>query len=259
MDSKLPQRLPGAALDELVPAETGPAPVSLFGGPAGEVVHPFLPPLPAAPAARRHRTGDSGMTLVEDRHHLRTPEYWNSQYAHGVKFRQVSSFEASMFRAYVDPEPGMFAVDVGCGQGDMTARMATWGLDVIGVDFSPLAVTRARRRHQGIDHLNFRVHDFNVDAIPVYLRPRSVDLMVCRLSLAFLDRERFLVDVKRWLKPEGVLHITTSVHERTRPGQKHRGLTQDALKQLEQGWHSATRYDLENDGSVTCLVLRSPS
>lgn len=199
------------------------------------------------------------MTLIEERQQHHTPEYWNTQYAKGATFRQVSPFEASMFRAYVDPTPGMVAIDVGCGPGDMAARMATWGLDVIGVDFSPLVVARARRRHQGIDNLNFRVHDFNVDAIPVYLRPRSVDLMVCRLSLAFLDRERFIVDVRRWLKPEGVLHITTSVHERTRLGQKHRGLTQDALKQLEQGWRHATRYDLENDGSVTCLVLRAPS
>lgn len=40
MDSELPQRLPGAALDEIVPAQTGPSPVNLFGVPAGEVVHP---------------------------------------------------------------------------------------------------------------------------------------------------------------------------------------------------------------------------
>lgn len=199
------------------------------------------------------------MTLVDERPQHHTPGYWDTQYERGAKFRQVSDFEAAMFRAYVDPTPGMFAIDVGCGQGDMAARMATWGLDVVGVDFSPLVVDHARRRHQGVEHLDFRVHDFNADAIPVYMRPRSVDLMVCRLSLAFLDRERFIVDVKRWLKPEGVLHITTSVHERTRLEQKHRGLTQHTLRQLATGWRSATRYDLENDGSVTCLVLRAPT
>lgn len=163
-----------------------------------------------------------------------------------------------MFRAYVAPEPGMRAVDAGCGQGDLAARMADWGLDVTGMDFSPFVIERARRLHGAAKHLTFRVHDFNADSIRTFLHRGSVDIVVCRLSLPFLDRERFLVDVKRWLVPQGVLHITTAVHERTPPKHRHRGLTQSEIEVLKQEWSSATRYDLENDGSITCLVLRGP-
>jgi 2-polyprenyl-3-methyl-5-hydroxy-6-metoxy-1,4-benzoquinol methylase len=136
--------------------------------------------------------------------------------------------------------------------------MADWGLDVTGMDFSPFVIERARRLHGAAKHLTFRVHDFNADSIRTFLHRGSVDIVVCRLSLPFLDRERFLVDVKRWLVPQGVLHITTAVHERTPPKHRHRGLTQSEIEVLKQEWSSATRYDLENDGSITCLVLRGP-
>ncbi|MEK0097731.1 class I SAM-dependent methyltransferase [Streptomyces sp. A475] len=192
-------------------------------------------------------------------HERQTPEYWDHAAQRGEPTRQVTSFEASMFRAYVDPPAEGLALDAGCGTGEFAARMATWGLDVIGLDFSPYAVEAARRQLHAVDGLRFFVHDFNADVIPRALLPRTVDVVVCRLSIAFFDRERFLGDVRRWLAPDGVLHITTAVSPPRPPGQSsHRGLTEQNMQQIAGGFRTCTRYDLENDGSVTCLVLRGP-
>lgn len=188
----------------------------------------------------------------------RTPGYWDDAYEQGARFRTVSDFETKMLRAYVEPEPGMIVLDVGCGQGDYAAFLARSGLDVDAVDFSPVVLEEARARHAEVENLRFHLHDFNVTQIPPWLQPGSVDVVVCRLSLAFLDRQRFLGDVRRWLKPDGVLHITTSVYERTAPTRQHRGLHQSDIDRLADGWCRATRYDLEGDGSLTCLVLRGP-
>ncbi|MFE5842035.1 class I SAM-dependent methyltransferase [Streptomyces niveus] len=188
----------------------------------------------------------------------RTAGYWDDAYEQGAAFRPVSPFEERMLHAYVDPVPGMTVLEVGCGHGDYAAFLARSGLHVDAVDFSRTALEEARARHAGAGTLRFHLHDFNVAQIPGWLRPASVDLVVCRLSLAFLDRQRFLGDVRRWLKPDGVLHITTSVDERTAPAQQHRGLRQSDIDRLSDGWCTATRYDLEGDGSLTCVVLRGP-
>ncbi|GAA2612743.1 hypothetical protein GCM10010304_76460 [Streptomyces roseoviolaceus] len=187
----------------------------------------------------------------------RTPEYWNNLYKNGDGlFREVSPFEREMLRAYVAPDSGWRAIDVGCGTGALTARLATWGMDVTGYDLSEVAVTEALAHHGA--RARFVVHDFTAHAIPQDLRPGTLDLAVCRLSLEYLDRARFLTDVRRWLKPEGVLHVTTYVAEKTSKVIRSGGLPDRVVQDLGCGFRTMTRYELEQDGSVTCVVLRGP-
>ena len=49
----------------------------------------------------------------------------------------------------LDPKPGEMILDVGCGDGVLTARIAEAGANVIGLDSSPEMVEAARAR--GID------------------------------------------------------------------------------------------------------------
>lgn len=195
------------------------------------------------------------MTIV---HETSTPEYWNDSYESGKFMPGIPQFERQMFRVYVDPRPGMVALDAGCGRGDFAACLEGWGLDVLGCDFSTVAIGRARSDFKDQDNVRFDVHDFNVGSAPWGLNPRSLDLVVCRLSIAYLDRHRFLVDARRWLKPTGVVHITTHVTDHAPPFMGHRGLSDEEIGDLAAGWGSCTRYDLEGDGSLTCLVLRGP-
>lgn len=51
--------------------------------------------------------------------------------------------------ALLDPRPGETILDLGCGDGDLTARLAGLGCDVVGIDASPDMVAAARGK--GID------------------------------------------------------------------------------------------------------------
>ncbi|WP_405999867.1 class I SAM-dependent methyltransferase [Streptomyces sp. NBC_00829] len=188
----------------------------------------------------------------------RKPGYWDDCYAKGTRFRPVNDEEQGLFRAHVRPETGMTTIDVGCGWGQFAHTMATaWGLDTTGYDFSPLVIREAAAKFTH-PHLRFREHDFNVEPIPADLAPGSVDIVVCRLALAFLDRARFLTDVRRWLRPDGVLYVMTPVHERQPAEASHRGISEQVIVRLGDGWAKTTRYDLCNDGCLTAVVLRGP-
>ncbi len=65
--------------------------------------------------------------------------------------------------------PGGSVLDIGCGTGDLAIWLAEHGFDVLGVDFSPSAIEKAKRnacRYQGSHSLLFRVADMCFDAAP---------------------------------------------------------------------------------------------
>ena len=49
----------------------------------------------------------------------------------------------------LDPKPGERILDLGCGDGALTEKLAALGCDVVGVDGSPEQVAAARER--GLD------------------------------------------------------------------------------------------------------------
>lgn len=189
-----------------------------------------------------------------------TPEYWNDIYESGMyqPGTSITPFERQMFLSYVGPKHRMVALDAGCGKGEFADFLGALRVDVLGLDFAAAAIRKAQRDVKNHDHVTFGVHDFDSGAIDSRLKPQSLDIIVCRLSLAFMDRHRFLVDARRWLRPTGVLHITTHVIEHTPPFLRHRGLSEAAVDDLGTGWGRCIRYDLETIGNPTCLVLRDP-
>ncbi|MGW7072180.1 class I SAM-dependent methyltransferase [Streptomyces sp. NPDC054855] len=195
------------------------------------------------------------MTAVRE---TSTPEYWNDHYEAGRHQPRITGGELNKFNVYVGPKSGMAALDAGCGRGKFAAYLGTRGLDVLGLDFAARAVDEARRGFEDRSNVTFDLHDFNAGPIHRGLKPGSINIIVCRLSLAHMDRERFLVDARRWLTPDGVLHITTHVVEHAPGALHHCGLTSKAVDDLETGWERATRYHLKGDGSLTCLALRGP-
>ena len=185
-----------------------------------------------------------------------TAEYWNRAYKKGRSDRIVTPWECELFRYYVKTEPGMVAVDIGCGTGDWPRALASLGLSVTGYDFSDVAVAEATSLSSGHDTLRFAEWDVNSGAIPPHLTPGSVDIVTCRLTAAFLDRRRFLGEAVCWLKQDGVVHIVTPVHERLAPTVKHRGLTEQQIGMLGEGWKHVSRYNVAEDGSITAVLLQ---
>lgn len=74
-----------------------------------------------------------------------TAEYWNRAYGEGRTCRDVTSLEIDLFQALVRTEPGMVAVEIGCGLGDWARAFASVGLSVTGYDLSSVAVAEAAK------------------------------------------------------------------------------------------------------------------
>ena len=188
-------------------------------------------------------------------HEARTPEYWDRLYGVGYTPDPPSDFERQMLRAYTGAESGMRVLDVGCGKGQLSAHMADWGLTVTGIDFSLSAITAAREMHSGRELLDFRLHDVTAARYPVP-DPCPVDIVVCRLAYEFIDGPRFEDRVRRWLRPGGILHITTTVSELMPPGVAHRGLPRARINELRSGWARMTWYSITQDSSFVGIVLK---
>ncbi|MEU7640473.1 class I SAM-dependent methyltransferase [Streptomyces sp. NPDC039016] len=188
----------------------------------------------------------------------RSPSYWDSAYWNGVNATPLGREERQLLRSSTGLKADQFVVDVGCGRGTLAAIMAFWGARVLGLDFSAVAIEAARSTFE-VEDLRFDVYDVNAGSGHRLIQPGSVDLITCRHVLPYLDRERFIVDVRRWLKPNtGTLHITTAVHELTPPTHAHRGLTLAEINELGDGWEYAKRYDVVDSGAIKGIVLRGP-
>ena len=70
---------------------------------------------------------------------------WNAQL-----YRQKHAFVSGYGEAVVEllaPQPGERILDVGCGTGELTARIAAAGAEVVGIDLSPAMIDGARAAH----------------------------------------------------------------------------------------------------------------
>src|SRR5262249_38084087 len=94
-------------------------------------------------------------------------------------------------------------VDVGCGTGEITARMAElWpNAELTGVDLEESHLERARER---VRKATFR----KGDALALPFADGSFDLAVCRhLVQAVPDAKRVYGEMQRVLRPRGHLHV----------------------------------------------------
>jgi demethylmenaquinone methyltransferase/2-methoxy-6-polyprenyl-1,4-benzoquinol methylase len=76
-----------------------------------------------------------------------------------------------IFEERVRPRPGERCVDLGCGTGAFTRRLTRFGLDVTGMDISPISVQRANEHADGA---RFVVGDITATGLP----ERSFDIIV---------------------------------------------------------------------------------
>lgn len=110
--------------------------------------------------------------------------------------------------------PGDAVLDLGCGPGLYTSRMARRGLTVTGVDYSRRSIAYATQqaREQGLD-ITYRYQNYlTLTDSAQYKAILLVYGDFCPLSPE--QRARLLANVRRALKPGGwfVLDVTTRAH-----------------------------------------------
>ncbi|MFZ2057852.1 MAG: class I SAM-dependent methyltransferase [Acidimicrobiales bacterium] len=107
-----------------------------------------------------------------------------------------------------DPSPEAFAVDLGCGSGQVTLALAKLCRTVIGVDVSAemIALLLENAAREGISNIEGR-------AVPIErlkLLDNSVDLVVSNYALHHLrdrDKQVAVNEAFKWLRPGGKLVI----------------------------------------------------
>jgi SAM-dependent methyltransferase len=98
-------------------------------------------------------------------------------------------------------------LDVGCGTGEITARLASLfpGARLVGVDLEATHLDRARERCAALgDRVRFQTDD----ALALSFTSNAFDLVVCRHVIqAIPDAPRALAEMARVARPGGRLHI----------------------------------------------------
>jgi SAM-dependent methyltransferase len=119
-------------------------------------------------------------------------QVWNPEsYAANAGF--VPNLGAGVLE-WLDPRPGERILDLGCGDGQLTAKIAAAGAEVVGVDASPDMVEGAIRR--GVDA---RVG--NAENLPF---ASEFDAVFSNAALHWVrNQDAMMAGVKRALKPGG--------------------------------------------------------
>ena len=105
------------------------------------------------------------------------------------------------------------AIEVGCGEGIFTSRLVDRCAHLVAVDFSTLAIRRARRRFASDPRVDVRQLDVRVEDLN-----QTFDLVYCAELFYYLNREECEAVSGRllqWLAPGGDLCLGhgTSVHD----------------------------------------------
>jgi ubiquinone/menaquinone biosynthesis C-methylase UbiE len=101
---------------------------------------------------------------------------------------------------------GKSVLDLGCGTGRHTIRLADAEANVTAVDFSAGMLDKAKAK-PGAERVRFVVHDL---ATPLPLPPESFDRIACGLVLDHIaDLPSLFGEVRRLLKPDGWAVLST--------------------------------------------------
>ena len=112
-------------------------------------------------------------------------------------YAEVGAFVPSLGAGVLEwlaPQPGERILDLGCGDGQLTAKIAASGADVVGVDASRAMVAGAMSR--GID-----ARICNAEALPF---TSEFDAVFSNAALHWVrDQDAMIAGVKRALRPGG--------------------------------------------------------
>jgi 2-polyprenyl-3-methyl-5-hydroxy-6-metoxy-1,4-benzoquinol methylase len=103
---------------------------------------------------------------------------------------------------------GLRLLDIGCGNGALSARMAEAGMKVTGIDFTESGIERAQASYPGLE---FKTHDIT-EPLPSELRG-AFDVVTSAevIEHLFLPRVLF-ARASEALAPGGTLIVTTPYH-----------------------------------------------
>ncbi len=176
---------------------------------------------PGVAALRRWVADETWLKRLLTAQRWMSRTYFEARYVTPDPWRLATSpYEVERARASLRMLEGRHygsALEVGCGEGCFTGRLLDRCDHVVAVDFSALALRRARRRFAGDPRVEVKQLDVRAGDLD-----RTFDLVVCAELFYYMNRaelEEVGARVVRWIAPGGDLCLVhgTSVHD-TDPG-----------------------------------------
>lgn len=136
---------------------------------------------------------------------------WSAADAAEVYERGRPGYAAATVDWALEPvrdRPGLRAVDLAAGTGQLTRALLARGVDTLSVELSEAMRTRLRRAVPAATVLAGSAED-------VPLPDDSVDLVVVGQAFHWFDRDRALAQIARVLRPAGVLALFYNAREDT--------------------------------------------
>ncbi len=86
---------------------------------------------------------------------------------------------------FLSVKPGDLVLDIACGNGNFSARLAENGTEVVAFDFSPKMIALAKKRRKNVlDKVHFHVCDAaNYDAVMALKQSRPFDKAVANMAI----------------------------------------------------------------------------
>ena len=134
--------------------------------------------------------------------------FTGERYVPGLDWPDISYEHWHRYLYAAEFAAGKQVLDIACGEGYGSAVLAEVAARVVGVDIDPEIVEFAAHKYQ---RANLEFRPGPAHAIPV-TETEAFDLVVSFETLEHMTEEhqrQFLTDVKRLLKPEGVLLLST--------------------------------------------------
>ncbi|HVM56626.1 MAG TPA: class I SAM-dependent methyltransferase [Gaiellaceae bacterium] len=128
---------------------------------------------------------------------------FEKRFVNGARHGEQVAARAERLVGEADPQPGERLLDVGCGTGAATLRLAdSFGLDVVGVDVDPEQIEAARAAARGLPSARF----IEGDAARLPFADGEFDLVFSSKTTHHVhDWQRALEEMIRVLKPGGRL------------------------------------------------------
>ena len=119
---------------------------------------------------------------------------WNAE-LYDSKHSFISELAANLVEL-LSPKPGECILDLGCGTGHLTHKIASLGAEVIGIDSAPTMIEQARKNYPQVD---FEV----VDAKKLPYTEKFDSIFSNAVLHWIKEAEEVVVSINRALKPGG--------------------------------------------------------
>lgn len=126
----------------------------------------------------------------------------------GIEDKKLEIEHFQRYMGICDFVAGKTILDAACGEGYGSRMLAEYADKVVGIDISEDAVSNAMQKYSEQKNLSFKVG--SIASLP--LENQSIDVVISYETIEHVDaeiQEQFLLEIKRVLKPEGVLIMST--------------------------------------------------